>query len=193
MSDLALFFAFYSPEHGVNFPLLAAWAIAALLSSTVLFPKALAKLEATLLKLLNKIPFFEKTDLDEWVLEMATKKLGTKVQSQMSAAKALKNEYHLKIKSALDAGDHLMVDALSKEMLEKLEELTTKVKDEFFEDGENLLWKKLEERYGDKAKAGKWVVDKIKALVRDLKEPNHPSTSELIAKHLFGAGTDLGK
>ena len=62
-----------------------------------------------------------------------------------------------------------MIKLLSKEKREKLEALTRSIVDGMPHEAENVLWAKLLEKYGDKAKAGKWVYDKVKALVEENK------------------------
>ena len=192
MPDLSLLFAFWNPEMGFNYNLIVSWVLVLVLSK-VAFPKVLEKISDLLLKVINKIPLLENTDLDERFFGAVGSHLATKVMAKMSQAKAIKNAYHVKIAAALKKQDGAAVTLLSKEMLDELEGLTKGIRDEFFSDGEALLWKKLIEKYGDKASAGKWVYDKVKALVEEMKSPDHPSTSALIAKHLFNAGGDLGK
>ena len=191
MPDLSLLFAFWSPGAGFNWNLLVGWALAFVFAKG-LFPKVTERISDKLLKLLNRIPFFENTDLDERFFDVVHKHLSTQVLAQMSKAKEIKTEYHFEIAKALEKKEHDKVKLLSREMRTKLEELTKNVADGFFADSEGILWQSLEQKYGDKTKAWKWVYQKVKALVEELRQPDHPSTTVLITKHIVNALGDLG-
>lgn len=191
MPDLSVLTAFYSPETGFNWNLIITWVLV-LGVAKGFFPKVFDRLSQILLKILNKIPMLEGTDLDEKFFEVMHQYLSTKVLAKMPDAKAIKNRYHLELRAALHAQDGAKVELLTRKMREELEKLTEEIKRDFFLDGESMLWKKLIERYGDKAKAAKWVYEKIKSLVETLKSPDHPSTSALIREFLVDGFTELG-
>jgi uncharacterized protein YkuJ len=171
----------WSPDHGFNWNLVTAWAIFLFLTKG-LWRKLSERLSHLLLKILNKVPLLQETDLDEYIVENLQARLVDMVSARMSRAKDIKTEYTLKITEAMESKDYDKVQLLSKEMKEKLEELTEEVKDDFI-DGEGFFWGLLQDRYGDKAKAAKWVVDKIKAIVVALKDPGDLSTTAVIMKN----------
>lgn len=180
----------WNPEQGVNWNLAAAWAIF-LFFTKGLWPQLADRVSKLLLKVLNKIPLLEATDIDEYVVEKLQERLVTMVTARVSEAKKIKTEYMLKIDEAMQKKDYATVQLLSKEMKERLEGLTEEVKDEFI-DSESFFWGLLQDRYGDGVKAAKWVVDKIKAIVVALKEPGDLSTSAVITKHIVTAAGELG-
>jgi hypothetical protein len=184
-------FAFWSPEMGANWNLVAAWAIVLFLTKGI-WPKLSQRISGLLLKILNKIPLLKETELDEYVVGKLEERLMTMVSARVSEAKRIKTDYSLQISAAMEDGDYEKVKQLSDEMREDLEDLTKEVKDEFI-DGEDFLWGLLQDRYGDKVKAGKWVVDKIKSLAYALKQPGELSTTAIIMKHLAEAAGELGK
>ena len=183
-------FAIWSPEMGPNWNLVAAWAIFLFFTKGI-WPKLSSRISALLVKILNKIPFLKETDLDEYVVSRLEERLLTMVSAKASEAKRIKADYSLKISAAMETKDYETVKKLSDQMREELEELTKSVKNDFI-DGEDFLWGLLQDRYGDKVKAGKWVVEKIKSLVHALKQPGDLSTTAVIMKHLASAAGELG-
>lgn len=191
MPDLSFLFIFWSPETGANWNLIIGWIIS-LFFGRKLFLTIGDKISVRLLGLLNKIPMLENTDLDETFFKAIGAYLRTKVLAKMHDAQEIKELYQAEISAAIKMKDNEKVKALSESMREELEDLTKSIVDDFFEGSEHVLWSTLQNKYGDKIKAGKWVYDKVKALVEDMKDPSRPSTSALLAKHAGGALGELG-
>lgn len=191
MSDLSQLFAFYQ-DGSFNWNLIISWVLF-LFTTKDIWSKVFGKLGDLVLLQLNKFKFFADTTLDEELFEAAHAKLRTKVLSRMQDAQEIKEGYAVLISEALKAGDKEKVLRLSREKKEKLVALTKEVADEFMQDGETILWEKLTARYGDKVKAAKWIFDKIKALVEELKDPNHPSTGAIIVRTMMEGASMLGK
>lgn len=191
MSDLSQLFAFYQ-DGSFNWNLIISWVLF-LFTTKDIWSKVFGKLGDLVLLQLNKFKFFADTTLDEEMFEAAHAKLRTKVLSRMQDAQEIKEGYSVLIAEALKAGDKEKVLRLSQEKKDQLLELTHSIAREFMSDGEAILWDKLVQRYGEKANAAKWVIDKIKALAEELKDPSHPSTGALITKYLMEGASHLGK
>jgi hypothetical protein len=189
--DFSSIIAFYNPETGLNYNLIIGWLITLVFTHRFFFGLG-GRLSDHLLKLLNKIPFLANTDVDERFFAAIGAYLKTQVLSKMHEAQEIKEEYVQKIAEALQEGDNSKVQMLSKEKREKLEALTKGIVTDFFGESEGVLWTTLINKYGDRARAANWVYKKVKALVEEFKDPGHPSTSVLIAKHIFGASGELG-
>lgn len=189
--DLNFAFAFWNQEHGVNWQLIIAWGWVLFFTGSFLagFAKKFSKL---LLRLLNKIPFFKDTDIDEKVVEAIESTVITLVQARASDAKNIKTKYALQIQQALDAKDYAKVQELTKVMRDELEALTKGVVDDFQNNGDQFLWNLLIERYGDKAKAAKWLVQKIKAFVEAMRSNESVDIGKLVLQHITKAAEEAG-
>lgn len=189
MQDLL---AFYDSKSGLNINLLISWVILGVFFSG-LFVKYVDVFFAFALRQLNKIPFFRNSQLDEVFFKQVTEYLKTKVLASMQTAQEIKEEYSQKIQLALSKGDDESVIALSKEKREKLEKLTKDIEESFFSESEVILWKTLMEKYGDRVRAGKWVFDKVKALVEIYKQNKNGSASGAVVQLIGEELRTLGK
>jgi hypothetical protein len=192
MPDLSFLVTFYSPETGFNINLIVGWLIA-LAFSKRLFHKGGDLISDALLRLLNKIPTLASSELDELVIGKINEVLQEGVLASMQEAQEIKEEYTALIAQAMKGKNNEEVQRLSKEMREKLEALTSGVVDGFFGGAEDHLWGFAIAKFGDKAKAAKWVYKKVKALVEKFKDPNHPSAGTIIVGHALETLDDLGK
>jgi hypothetical protein len=192
MPDLSTIFAFYSPETGLNINLLIGWLIA-LAFTKRLFHKGGDLISDGILRLLNKIPALASSELDELIIGKIEEALKEGVLASMQEAQEIKEEYTALITEAMKTKDNEEVQRLSKEMREKLEALTSNVVDGFFDGAEDHLWGFAISKFGDKAKAAKWIYKKVKALVEKFKDPNHPSAGTIIVGHALETLEDLGK
>lgn len=190
--NLADLLVLYSPEHGVNWIAVVA-ALCSFVASTGLATALTVKFVRLLLRLLNKIPFFRDSDVDEALAERVIHALEVETAASNQAAQDIREKYLLQIAKASREGDHEKVVALSKEMRSELESLTRNLADDFMENAEADLRSFLTQRYGDKAKAVSWITRRVKALVENLKHKDGKSTSSVILDHASTALGDLGK
>jgi len=184
-------FAFWNPQTGMNWNLMIAWAL--FLGFFGHFFTSLGRnFSERLLVIVNKIPFFASTQMDEELVAAFERRLANGVKAQMDPAQSIKQKYMLLIDQALRAKDPAKVEELSKQMRRELEDLTKQLITGFGPEAEAIVWKHLELKYGSSSKVAEWMYRRAKAMVEDLKDPTHPSIGDVIASHLKKGSGDLG-